>query len=89
MQKHGFPLPKYTTISYGESHIPSFSSTVEIKGEFFKGDVAKTKKQAEMNAAKVAWSHLKEGKLVGILQLGYYFVIFRQKPKYFLKVCWM
>ncbi|CAD5175456.1 unnamed protein product [Musa acuminata subsp. malaccensis] len=60
MQKHGFPLPKYTTISYGESHIPSFSSTVEIKGEFFKGDVAKTKKQAEMNAAKVAWSHLKE-----------------------------
>ncbi|RWW35011.1 hypothetical protein GW17_00000227, partial [Ensete ventricosum] len=65
-QKHGFPLPKYTTTSYGKSHIPSFSSTVEIKGEFFKGDVAKTKKQAEMNAAKVAWSHLKEGKLVGI-----------------------
>ncbi|KAJ8512944.1 hypothetical protein OPV22_003378 [Ensete ventricosum] len=60
-QKHGFPLPKYTTTSYGKSHIPSFSSTVEIKGEFFKGDVAKTRKQAEMNAAKVAWSHLKEG----------------------------
>ncbi|RZS15893.1 hypothetical protein BHM03_00047799, partial [Ensete ventricosum] len=63
-QKHGFPLPKYTTTSYGKSHIPSFSSTVEIKGEFFKGDVAKTRKQAEMNAAKVAWSHLKEGKLL-------------------------
>ncbi|RWW56316.1 hypothetical protein BHE74_00036993, partial [Ensete ventricosum] len=63
-QKHGLPLPKYTTTSYGKSHIPSFSSTVEIKGEFFKGDVAKTRKQAEMNAAKVAWSHLKEGKLL-------------------------
>ncbi|CAL9088219.1 unnamed protein product [Musa textilis] len=60
-QKHGFPLPKYTTTSYGGSHIPSFSSTVEIIGEFFKGDAAKTKKQAEMNAAKVAWSQLKEG----------------------------
>ncbi|URE20543.1 double-stranded RNA binding motif containing protein [Musa troglodytarum] len=57
-QKGGMSLPKYTTTNYGESHMPTFSSKVEIKGEFFQGDVAKTKKQAENNAAKVALSQL-------------------------------
>ncbi|CAD5187160.1 unnamed protein product [Musa acuminata subsp. malaccensis] len=59
-QKRGLSLPKYTTTNYGESHMPTFSSKVEIKGELFQGDVAKTKKQAENNAAKVALSQLEE-----------------------------
>ncbi|XP_072950868.1 double-stranded RNA-binding protein 1-like [Typha angustifolia] len=60
MQKEGLSLPTYTTVSDSASHTPSFSSTVEVEGEHFKGDVAKTKKQAEINAAKIAWCHLKE-----------------------------
>ncbi|RZR94159.1 hypothetical protein BHM03_00022789 [Ensete ventricosum] len=67
-RKGGLSLPKYTTTSYGESHMPTFSSKVEIEGEFFQGDVAKTKKQAENNAAKVALSQLEERKLVVIAQ---------------------
>ncbi|KAJ6792267.1 double-stranded RNA-binding protein 1-like [Iris pallida] len=40
--------------------MPIFSSIVEIEGESFVGDVARSKKQAEMNAAKVAWDQLKK-----------------------------
>ncbi|KAK9289859.1 hypothetical protein L1049_008020 [Liquidambar formosana] len=58
-QKEGF-LPTYKTISSGLSHIPTFVTTVEIKGDNFQGEEAKTKKQAEMNAAKVAYIALKE-----------------------------
>lgn len=62
-QKERFSMPKYITISDGASHISTFSSKVEIKGETFSGESATTKKQAEMNAAKVAWCELKERKL--------------------------
>ncbi|XP_042511822.1 double-stranded RNA-binding protein 1-like [Macadamia integrifolia] len=61
-QKEGFSLPVYATTVSGESHLPTFSSTVEV-GEVFHGKAAKTKKQAEMNAAKVAYSDLKERRL--------------------------
>ncbi|KAJ0989834.1 hypothetical protein J5N97_008190 [Dioscorea zingiberensis] len=61
--KEGFSLPNYTTIMDGASHIPNFSSKVEIEGEFFHGETATTKKQAEMNAAKVAWCELRERRL--------------------------
>lgn len=67
-QKRGLSLPKYTTTNYGEGHMPTFSSKVEIKGELFQGDVAKTKKQAENNAAKFALSQLEECKLVVVVQ---------------------
>nr|XP_019703113.1 double-stranded RNA-binding protein 1 isoform X2 [Elaeis guineensis] len=61
--KEGFSLPKYTTVGDGACHKPSFSSTVEVEGESFEGDVANTKKQAETNAAKVAWCTLNERRL--------------------------
>ncbi|KAH7659873.1 Double-stranded RNA-binding domain-containing protein [Dioscorea alata] len=64
-QKERFSMPKYITISDGASHIPTFSSKVEIKGETFSGESATTKKQAEMNAAKVAWCELKERRVSG------------------------
>ncbi|XP_059462236.1 double-stranded RNA-binding protein 4-like [Corylus avellana] len=62
VQKEGFRLPVYDTNRSGESHVPIFVSTVEIDGEIFKGHEAGTKKQAEMSAAKVAYTTLKERK---------------------------
>lgn len=60
--KQGFSL-QYKTITSGASHMPTFFSTVEVEGEIFSGKAAKTKKQSEMNAAKVALSKLNERKL--------------------------
>ncbi|KAK1310288.1 Double-stranded RNA-binding protein 4 [Acorus calamus] len=56
-------MPLYKTRSVGESHLPTFSSTVEVEGENFDGENAKTKKLAEMNAATVAWTTLNKCKL--------------------------
>lgn len=61
-QKEGFHLPVYNTNASVESHVPVFFSTVEIYGEVFEGHEAGTKKQAEMNAAKLAYTTLKERK---------------------------
>ncbi|XP_020589263.1 double-stranded RNA-binding protein 1-like isoform X2 [Phalaenopsis equestris] len=61
-QKKGLCLPKYNTVSEDESHMRIFRSTVEIHGKSFVGDVGRTKKQAEMNAAKVALNHV-EGRI--------------------------
>ncbi|KAI3969314.1 hypothetical protein MKW92_025553 [Papaver armeniacum] len=65
LRKEGLPLPTYKTKSCGSSHLPTFQSTVEVGTDVFEGVAARTKKQAEMNAAKVAYSHLKEYKLNG------------------------
>lgn len=59
-QKEGSPLPVYTTTRSGEAHSSMFVSSVEVKGEVFSGERAKTKKQAEFLAAKVAYMKLKE-----------------------------
>ncbi|RVW90286.1 Double-stranded RNA-binding protein 1 [Vitis vinifera] len=61
-RKEGYQLPVYSTEKSGVSHMPTFLSTVEIEGETFVGQKAKTKKLAEMNAAKAAYTHLKERK---------------------------
>ncbi|KAG0497209.1 hypothetical protein HPP92_001900 [Vanilla planifolia] len=62
LQKESLPLPVYRTLHDGAFRMPIFTCTVDINGESFVGDGAKTKKQAEMNAAKVAWSLLKDRK---------------------------
>lgn len=59
-QREGYGLQTYCTEKYGEAHAPIFVSTVEIEGEIFTGAEAKTKKQAEMSAAKVAYTALKQ-----------------------------
>ncbi|KAJ0976185.1 hypothetical protein J5N97_018150 [Dioscorea zingiberensis] len=56
----GLKLPVYTTIRSGPGHTPVFSCTVELAGLTFNGDPAKTKKQAQKNAAMAAWSALKK-----------------------------
>ncbi|KAG9160391.1 hypothetical protein Leryth_008793 [Lithospermum erythrorhizon] len=58
-QKKGVQFPKYNTIKSGPSHNPTFASTVEIGTDVFQGLEAKTKKQAEMGAAKFAFNALK------------------------------
>lgn len=55
----GLKLPSYTTVRSGPGHVPVFTSTVDLAGMNFTGESAKTKKQAEKNAAIVAWSALK------------------------------
>ncbi|GAA0141475.1 hypothetical protein LIER_02609 [Lithospermum erythrorhizon] len=57
-QKKGVQFPKYDTIKSGPSHNPTFASTVEIGTDVFQGLEAKTKKQAEMGAAKFAFNAL-------------------------------
>ncbi|KAK7337857.1 hypothetical protein VNO77_18445 [Canavalia gladiata] len=56
----GLNLPVYTTIRSGPGHGPNFSCTVEIAGMHFTGDPARTKKQAQKNAALAAWSALRK-----------------------------
>ncbi|XP_059640073.1 double-stranded RNA-binding protein 2-like isoform X2 [Cornus florida] len=56
----GLNLPVYTTIRSGPGHAPVFTSTVELAGMNFTGESAKTKKQAEKNAAIAAWCSLKK-----------------------------
>ncbi|KAA8536941.1 hypothetical protein F0562_029419 [Nyssa sinensis] len=56
----GLNLPVYTTVRSGPGHVPIFSCTVELAGICFSGEPAKTKKQAQKNAAIAAWSALKQ-----------------------------
>lgn len=57
-QKRGSRCPTYETDRSGPPHMPMFVSKVEIGGESFEGQQAKSKKVAEMNAAKAAYSAL-------------------------------
>lgn len=60
-QKGGLGLPAYSTSQSGEVHVPVFVSTVKVGEENFEGKPSRTKKQAEMSAAKVAYFTIKEG----------------------------
>ncbi|CAN1292772.1 Double-stranded RNA-binding protein 4 [Linum perenne] len=62
IQKKGGCLPNYETRKLGQVNAPTFISTVEVEGQAFTGHEAKSKKLAEMSAAKVAYTHLMEGK---------------------------
>ncbi|KAL8480325.1 hypothetical protein ACS0TY_027026 [Phlomoides rotata] len=57
-QKKHLLCPSYETVSSGMSHTPVFVSVVAVGTNTFRGAEAKTKKQAEMNAAKVAYFDL-------------------------------
>lgn len=56
----GLNLPVYRTVRAGSGHVPNFYCTVEIAGMHFAGDPARTKKQAQKNAAIAAWSALRK-----------------------------
>jgi type II secretory pathway pseudopilin PulG len=59
-QRAGVALPVYATTRSGPGHLPVFTCTVEVASMTFNGESAKTKKQAEKNAAMAAWSALKQ-----------------------------
>ncbi|KAH8960388.1 hypothetical protein BDL97_06G129700 [Sphagnum fallax] len=59
-QRAGVSLPVYSTIRSGPGHLPVFTCVVEVAGLTFSGEAAKTKKQAEKNAAMAAWLALKQ-----------------------------
>lgn len=61
-QRVGAALPGYTTFRSGLGHLPVFTCEVELAGITFRGVPAKSKKQAEKNAAMAAWSSLKQCK---------------------------
>lgn len=61
-QRAGVSLPVYTTTRSGPGHLPVFTCAVEVAAMTFPGEAAKTKKQAEKNAAMAAWSALKQCK---------------------------
>ncbi|TVU40633.1 hypothetical protein EJB05_14102, partial [Eragrostis curvula] len=61
-QKERFPFPLYNTTSDVPDYPGAYKSTVEVKGLIFQGDPGNSKKQAEMNAAKVAFQHFKDSK---------------------------
>ncbi|XP_060197472.1 double-stranded RNA-binding protein 1-like isoform X2 [Lycium barbarum] len=60
-QKVGLLFPVYDTARTGPPHAPIFRSMVEVGGRTFQGQEAKTKKQAEMIAAKIAYNALVKG----------------------------
>lgn len=68
-QRVGSPLPQYTTFRSGLGHLPVFKGTVELAGIIFTGEPAKSKKQAEKNAALAAWLSLKQCGLSHFLSL--------------------
>ena len=47
-------MPVYTLAKFGEPHSPHFNATVEISGVTYTGGLCKTKKEAEIKAAKNA-----------------------------------
>ncbi|KAH9304414.1 hypothetical protein KI387_008818, partial [Taxus chinensis] len=53
-QRMSLPVPVYRFTSSGEGHSPVFLSTVEVAGFSYTGDVASTKKEAEIKAARKA-----------------------------------
>ncbi|GER31704.1 double-stranded RNA binding protein [Striga asiatica] len=62
-KEEGFFIPVYTTSRCDEAKFQAFSSIVDVEGEIFEGDKANSKKMAELNAAKAAYTVLIERKL--------------------------
>ncbi|KAM6595845.1 hypothetical protein CsatA_006391 [Cannabis sativa] len=60
VQREDLSTPVYKTIKRGEPHKPIFFTSVELDGEIFHGKAAKSKKQAELDAARAAYVALKE-----------------------------
>ncbi|MBA0757707.1 hypothetical protein Gotri_020779 [Gossypium trilobum] len=59
-QREEWSLPEYKTEKCGVPHRPIFFSSVEVGGDIFYGKGGKFKKEAEINAAKVAYTNLTE-----------------------------
>ncbi|CAI8597760.1 unnamed protein product [Vicia faba] len=58
-QTEGFSKPTYRTTESRSTHMPTFFSTVEVEGVEFHGKASRSKKQADHDAAKIAYIGLK------------------------------
>ncbi|XVE59729.1 hypothetical protein DITRI_Ditri05aG0069700 [Diplodiscus trichospermus] len=59
-QREELSTPEYRTMKCGLPHRPTFFSSVEVEGEVFYGKGGASKKEAEINAAKFAFTNLSE-----------------------------
>lgn len=64
-QKHGHPLPRYNITREGHEHSLMFSAKVEIAGVLYSGGAAKSKKEAEIKAARTALCAIEAAELQG------------------------
>ncbi|KAK7333561.1 hypothetical protein VNO80_30336 [Phaseolus coccineus] len=67
-EREGFHKPTYKTMQAGSLYMPTFFSTLEVEGVEFHGKGCRSKKEAEEDAAKIAYIALKECKLIIPLQ---------------------
>lgn len=70
-QREGFSKPTYKTTDSGSNHMPTFFSTVEVDGVEFHGKASRSIKQAEHDAAKIAYIALKECKFIHLTLLSF------------------
>ncbi|GMI94607.1 hypothetical protein HRI_003130000 [Hibiscus trionum] len=63
-QRQEWSLPEYKTTKCGVPHRPTFFSTVQVQGHLFNGKGGKSKKEAEINAAKLAYTNLTQRLLI-------------------------
>ncbi|XP_027931382.1 double-stranded RNA-binding protein 1-like [Vigna unguiculata] len=59
-EREGFHKPTYKTMQAGSPYRPTFFSTLEVEGEEFHGKGCRFKKEAEEDAAKIAYIALKK-----------------------------
>jgi len=62
-EREGFHKPTYKTMQAGSLYMPTFFSTLEVEGVEFHGKGCRSKKEAEEDAANIAYIALKECKL--------------------------
>ncbi|XP_058755692.1 double-stranded RNA-binding protein 1-like [Vicia villosa] len=70
-QRESFSKPTYKTTESRSSNMPTFFSTVEVEGVEFHGKASRSKKQAEHDAAKIAYIALKECKFIHLNLLSF------------------
>ncbi|CAJ1964220.1 unnamed protein product [Sphenostylis stenocarpa] len=59
-EKESCRMPTYKTMQTGSFHMPTFFSTLEVEGVEFHGKGCRSKKDAEEDAAKIAYIALKQ-----------------------------
>jgi len=69
-QRRYCSIPTYKSTRTGPPHMPTFFSTVEVEGVEFHGKASSSKKEAEYDAAKIAYKALKDGKFIHLILLS-------------------
>lgn len=62
--REGIHKPTYKTVQAGCPYMPTFFSTLEVEGVEFHGKGCRSKREAEEDAAKIAYIVLKKCKFI-------------------------